>query len=127
MVEEKEKKEVGRETPTEEKGQKESPKEKAIKEPPKEAEKETPPKKEKVEEASKDKEKKQAHKEETKEVATPEGKTKKRKKINRMKLEEIERRLGELEAKGVGLSSLYAQHLLERQKELKVPKEIPLD
>ncbi|MEA3369286.1 MAG: hypothetical protein U9Q24_02910 [Candidatus Ratteibacteria bacterium] len=118
MTEEKEKKEVERETPTEEKGQQESPKEKAVKEPPKE---------EKKEEPSKDKEKKQPPKEEVKEAAAPEGKTKKRKKINRMKLEEIEKRLGELQGKSGGMNSLYAQHLLERQKELQAPKEASLD
>ena len=73
------------------------------------------------------KEEKPLAKEETKEAAAPEGKTKKRKKINRMKLEEIEKRLGELQGKNGGLNSLYAQHLIERQKELQVPKEASLD
>ncbi|GEM_PF-2281081 len=130
MTEEKEKKEIDKaaEENPKEKEQKEAAKEKAAKEPSKEEVKEVKkevPQKEK-EEGSK--EKKEAPKEETKEKAAvpPEGKGKKRKKINRMTLEEVEKHLQNLETKG-GLTSLYGQHLLERQKEIKGQKETPLD
>ena len=76
------------------------------------------------------KEKKEAEiKEEKKEgvkeasPAPAEEKEKKNKKINRMKLEEIEKHLKDLQEKGGGWNSLYAQHLLERKKELDEKKE----
>ena len=85
------------------------------------------PKKEAQKESPKEQAAKESAKEEVKEAAAvPEEKAKKRKKINRMKLEEIDKRLQDLETKGGGLSSLYAQHLLERKKELQVQKESPL-
>jgi len=61
---------------------------------------------------------KESAKETAKAAVAPKDKAQKRKKINRMRLEEIDKRLQDLETKGGGLSSLYAQHLLERKKEL---------
>lgn len=64
--------------------------------------------------------KKETPKEEEKSApaTSSEGSGKKKKKINRMNLQEIEKNLMALEAKDKSLSSLYAQHLLERKHEL---------
>lgn len=104
MVENKEKKETAKEVSKEEKGR---PK------------KEKEPKEKAAEEASR---------EEAKEaVNSQEVKGKKKRKINRMTLKEIEKHLKELEEKSLGLGSLYAQHLLERKNELQKQKESSLD
>ncbi|GEM_PF-541354 len=54
--------------------------------------------------------------------AASEGK-KKNKKINQLSLEEINKKLQEVQAKQGGLSSLYARHLLRRKEILLAQKK----
>jgi hypothetical protein len=48
---------------------------------------------------------------------------KKKKKINKMKLEEIEEAIKKTQEKMGGLTSVYAKHLLKRREELLKQKE----
>lgn len=109
---------------TEEKTEKEIPAQevdKEKKEPVTEA-----PKEDKKEESPEPKQDAPPKTEKPKVAGAPEGsakdqdskKGKSRKKINKMTLEEIDKKIKETENKMAGLNSKYAQKLLERKKEL---------
>jgi len=67
-----------------------------------------------LKEPKKDEEKTTEDKKEKTESPTP----KKKKKINKMTLSEIETKLKEVDDKMGGLNSKYAQHLIQRKKSL---------
>ena len=95
----------------------EKPKETPKEEKPKEVSKEEKPKETPKEEKPKAEQKPEA-KQEQKSAATAPPAEKKKKKINKMTLKEIDKKLQEINEKMGGMKSKYALELLKRKKEL---------